>query len=285
MARIKQGVFSWEDVLAHRYQNNKPTALTNLKSQPQQAEAEAETDTQTQTRADRETGDYPSYTPQTQSLLLGKLSPELRLLIWEFVFADLRLHIVQRPNRRMGHVVCPGTAVSCEICQGGLPCPKKGPSGLLALSMVCKQTHIESHHLLYTQPTFEFSTTWSLPYLRLTIAPEHWHAIQAVELRWAFPGHWLPSKDPVKHVYFAAGRTQWIETCRAVAEMRGLRNFTLRVSGAWFCEPAERIPSFLEPLRGMGCSAGGGWKLVLPKQVCYGGEFEGIGRDLLGAYT
>ena len=56
--------------------------------------------------------------------------------------------------------------------------------------------------MLYTMNTFEFSNTWSLTYLRPTIPPSFWDAIRQVELCWAFPGHWLPSKDPVKTVYW-----------------------------------------------------------------------------------
>lgn len=273
MARIKTGVFSWEDVLAQRYNNNKPTALprprkpsTNYyySQKPQQQQQQQHPDTRL------------VWTRQPDCPLLSKLSAELRLMIWEMVLGGMRIHIVQRPNRRMGHVVCPRTK-ACEICRGGLP-SREGDAKLLALVVACKQISIESLPLLYTHNVFEFSNTWSLTYLLPTIPLELWNCIRAVELRWAFPGHWLPSKDPVKSVYFSAGRQQWVETCRALTSMSGLQRFTLQLSGSWFCEPVEKIPVFLEPLRELRVK--GGWRLKLPGQPYYVKEVGKVDGDL-----
>lgn len=41
-------------------------------------------------------------------------------MIWEEVLGGMRIHIVQRSDRRMSHVVCPATE-ACDICRGGLP--------------------------------------------------------------------------------------------------------------------------------------------------------------------
>ena len=150
MARTKQGVFSWEDVLAHRYQStyipvtshsphsgntltthrspdNKPSGLPRSRrySAVQSQRMSSKPDTRTE------------WAIQSQSALLARLSPELRLMIWEMVLGGMRIHIVQRQNRRMGHIVCPQTS-ACDICRGGLP-GMKVSAGLLALSMTCKQ--------------------------------------------------------------------------------------------------------------------------------------------------
>lgn len=109
----------------------------------------------------------------------------------------------------------------------------------------------ESTHLLYTLNTFEFSNPWTLPYFRPTLPREYWESIQSVELRWAFPGHWLPTKDPVRAVYVAAGRAQWLETCRTLNCLPALRSFVLVLGSSWFSEPVEKLPIFLEPLRGL----------------------------------
>ncbi|KAF9888321.1 hypothetical protein FE257_008754 [Aspergillus nanangensis] len=272
MARMKTGVFSWEDVLAQRYQNNKPAALSmpkrhNTLADPDHPEEEAPPPTELVT--------------QPQCSLLSKLSPELRLLIWELVLGEKRIHIIQQSNRRMGHVVCPRND-ACEICQGGrAPSPSKcrdNPDALLALSLTCKQIYCESIYQLYTLNVFEFSNTWSLTYLRPTIPSDLWDSIRDVELRWAFPGHWLPSKDPVKTVYFTAGRQQWIETCKALTGMKSLRAFTLQLSGNWFCEPVEKIPVFLEPLRHLKLQQE--WMLQLPRQPYYVKEIGNIDGDL-----
>lgn len=109
----------------------------------------------------------------------------------------------------------------------------------------------ESIHLLYTLNTFEFSNPWTLPYLRPTLPLENWDCIRKVELRWSFPGHWLPSKDPVRTVYVSAGHAQWLETCRVLNKLPELQSFVLLLGSSWFCEPVEKLPVFLEPLSGL----------------------------------
>ncbi|KAL4979648.1 hypothetical protein BDW66DRAFT_94630 [Aspergillus desertorum] len=301
MARIKQGVFSWEDVLAHRYQNNKPPALPRPRRQ-----STLSTRRQSQPHPQQKQADARlNWVTQLQSTLLSKLSPELRVMIWELVLGGMRIHIIQRPDRRMGHVVCPAAVTgieTCDICRGGLPpsssscCSSSSSSrsssregsrsphlqmqsNLLALPMACKQLYAESVHLLYTLNTFEFSNTWSLPYLHPTVPPDLWDSIRSVELSWAFPGHWLPSKDSVKSVYFSAGREQWLETCGAVTRMKGLQSFTLHLSGSWFCEPVEKLPVFLEPLRGLHLPGRKRWEVRLPNQPYY---VEEVGNGSVG---
>ncbi|KAJ5601993.1 hypothetical protein N7510_011527 [Penicillium lagena] len=277
MARVKQGVFSWEDVLAQRYQSeftlfvrfylsfpmdfpgNKPPPLPRTPRVPSPPQ------------------------PQPQSRLLARLSPELRLMIWEFVLGGHKLHIIQRGGRRLGHVVCPDEE-SCEICHGnGIAQPVKeagpvfsrpGRDNILALPLACRQMYVpsailswvayslyfvptyrpslrysESIHLLYSLNTFEFSIPWTLPYLRPAIPRAHWTSIRDVELRWSFPGHWLPSKDPVRAVYVSAGRAQWLETCRTVRRLPALKSFVLVLASTWFCEPVEKLAVFLDPLK------------------------------------
>ncbi|KAJ5834514.1 hypothetical protein N7447_000540 [Penicillium robsamsonii] len=244
MARTK-GVFSWEDVLVQRYQSNKPPPLPCVQT--------------------------IAFSSQLQSRLLTRLSPELRLMIWGFVLADQRIHIIQCSKQRLGHVVCQCALEKsppkrhtrqnnlCEICHGtGISQPAKDADlvrwnkvKLLSLALTCRQIYHESIPLLYTLPTLEFSNPWTLPYLLPTIPPEHRDRIRAIELRWSFPGHWLPSKDSVRAVYVSAGRAQWAETCRAVSQLGSLRSFVLILESNWFSEPVEKLAGFLEPLRGM----------------------------------
>ncbi|KAJ5992325.1 hypothetical protein N7451_008049 [Penicillium sp. IBT 35674x] len=191
------------------------------------------------------------------------------------VLGGQRLHILQRNNKRLGHIVCPlGThtptsdkekmrrarGLPCEICDGnGIPQPvKEGDvahtrraAKLLSPALTCRQMYQESIYLLYTLNTFEFSNPWSLPYMRPTIPADHWDCIRNVELRWSFEGHWLPCKDPVRAIYISAGRAQWVETCRALALLPTLKSFVLVLGRTWFSEPVEKLPVFLEPLRGL----------------------------------
>ncbi|KAJ5988721.1 hypothetical protein N7481_003931 [Penicillium waksmanii] len=255
MARMKHGVFSWEDVLAQRYQSNKPAPLQHR-------------------YRTISTPESPAQQPQCRLL---SLSPELRMIIWGYALSHLRLHIIQRSPQRLGYIICPLSATGipdkaahagspfCEICQGGgIPPARKGSrsssggtrcewnqASCAVIDMPTNVQSLESTHLLYTLNTFEFSNPWTLPYFRPTLPLDSWEAIRSVELRWAFPGHWLPTKDPVRAVYVAAGRAQWLETCRTLNRLPSLRSFVLVLGNNWFSEPVEKLPIFLEPLRGL----------------------------------
>ena len=264
-------------------------------------------------------------------------------MIWESVLGGHRLHILQRTNRQLGHIICPlhlsragshapppplthsasrtksssptrpwpcknapvdANVPFCQVCQGaGVTQPVKeagffvrskralgyADAGLLALVLTCRQmydvcffplidsftsrhlilyysTHYlglslpltrpknrstESIPLLYASNTFEFSIPWTLPYFQPTIPTSSWASIRTIELRWSFPGHWLPTKDPARAIYVAAGQVPWQETCRAVKNLPGLRSFILILGSTWFGEGAERVPVFLEPLAGL----------------------------------
>lgn len=109
--------------------------------------------------------------PQLQSQLLARLSPELRLMIWGFVLADQRIHIIQR-KQRLGHIVCPcpldketkpkakplspskytrqNTTLICDICHGtGISQPAREADllragvkvKLLGLALTCRQMY------------------------------------------------------------------------------------------------------------------------------------------------
>ncbi|CAG8186183.1 unnamed protein product [Penicillium olsonii] len=277
---MKPGVFSWEDVLAQRYQSNKPVPLP--RSQTLQVEASR---------------------PQPQAYLLGRLSPELRLMIWEFVLGGQRIHIVQRSGKQLGHVICscPGRDANvssnmlkhrrrddCDICHGsGIPQPAKGEFArknkvmLLGLALTCRQIYHESISLLYTLPIFEFSNPWSLPYLHPTIPRQHWESIRTVELRWSFPGHWLPSKDSVRAVYVSAGRLQWQETCQSLMQMRALRSFTLTLENTWFSESAGKLVGFLDPLKGLAGRSVNGFGIG-PGTPNGSGEYYGSADESVG---
>lgn len=55
----------------------------------------------------------------------------------------------------------------------------------------------------------------------------------------------------MRAVYVSAGRAQWLETCRALTRLPALQFFVLTLENSWFCEPVEKLPVFLEPLRGL----------------------------------
>ncbi|CAG8008697.1 unnamed protein product [Penicillium salamii] len=250
MVRMKPGVFSWDDVLAQRYHGNKPPPLPRRSKQVEASQ------------------------PQSQSRLLGRLSPELRLMIWGYVLGGQRIHIIQRSGKRLGHLLCPcspyqETKVSnkqyqrrrsdhlCDICHGtGIPQPaKEGEFArsrnkvmLLGLALTCRQIETD---IMNPSPCSTVSQPSSSVTLHPTIPRQHWESIRTVELRWSFPGHWLPSKDSVRAVYVSAGQMQWQETCQSLTQMNGLRSFTLALESTWFSESAGKLVGFLDPLKGL----------------------------------
>lgn len=111
-------------------QGNKPTPLSRRRSST--------------LRQGQRFNSHQNRETQRNCSLLTKLSPELRLLIWELVLGGLRLHIIQRTNRRLGHIVCP--ASDCDTCEcSGLSQPAKDGDlrydrqNLLGLSKTCNQ--------------------------------------------------------------------------------------------------------------------------------------------------
>ena len=165
-----KGVFSWEDVLLQRYQSKAITPFLLLLLSIPHIEYTYLTDLKTGNKPPplphHQTIAFSS--PQSQSQLLTRLSPELRLMIWGFVLADQRIHIIQC-NKRLGHVVCPCAleqkakrsspspsperhtrpSSTCEICHGtGISQPAKEADlarwnkvKLLSLALTCRQMY------------------------------------------------------------------------------------------------------------------------------------------------
>jgi hypothetical protein len=133
MARMK-GVFSWEDVLAQRYQSKISLSISNLQlfpftvyfyfyfyscfpslplpSQIPQPSIDCSIHSHDipgnkPPPLPRKRPQIQCPQPQPQSRLLARLSPELRLMIWEYVLGGQRIHIIQKSQQRLGHVLCP----------------------------------------------------------------------------------------------------------------------------------------------------------------------------------
>lgn len=129
---------------------------------------------------------------QPQCQLLSRLSPELRLIIWELALGSRRIHIIQVNHQRLGHIVCPlsGTELSsdttktprgahdpfCDICNGsGIPQPVKegdlinacNGDFLLGLALTCQQMYVWPIAAISPVPTVH-----SPPYAALQIRPQ-----------------------------------------------------------------------------------------------------------------
>lgn len=83
----------------------------------------------------------------------------------------------------------------------------------------------------------------------------------------------------MRAVYVSAGRAQWLETCRALARLPALQSFVLVLGNSWFCEPVEKLPGFLEPLRGLRVQRFRGVKRDLGLGLLEQGVLEGLSSD------
>ncbi|KAJ6041633.1 hypothetical protein N7460_007023 [Penicillium canescens] len=172
----------------------------------------------------------------SESFLLTRLPRGVRQLVWEAALGGLRLHIIQRHKRRLGHIVCPQLD-SCVICNEKVAQPVKGDiaqvtGSLIALPMVCRQMYRETIDVLYGRNTFEFSNAWTLSYLQSTILRHRWDNIRQIEIRWRPPsGRVQDSKAGVISYYKAADQIVWKDTCRIIKDMGGLKHFRLQVCG------------------------------------------------------
>ncbi len=86
---------------------------------------------------------------QPQCALLTRLSPELRLIIWEMALGSHRVHIIQRSGQRLGRVICPCPLGPGPECDGGTrsesgPRPRLGFSGRMSCGVggpICEICH------------------------------------------------------------------------------------------------------------------------------------------------
>lgn len=139
-------------------------------------------------------------------------------MIWESVLGEQRIHIIQRSQRRLGHVVCPCPTTSsettssslhrrrssarlCHICHGtGIPQPTKGAFAnkvmLLGLALTCRQMYGREYFPNpspihpYRIPYKVYPCIRTTPHARLTYSPSNTlEQLPRIHLPPLFPPH------------------------------------------------------------------------------------------------
>ncbi|KAI9880076.1 MAG: hypothetical protein M1830_005608 [Pleopsidium flavum] len=107
--------------------------------------------------------------------------------------------------------------------------PRADPlPGLAALLLTCKQIHLETHHLLYGQITFLFTSQAVLHRFMTALGPSCLGAIQSIKLQHHTHGEPYLQRN---RVWKKAYDSKWAELCQQAAEkMTGLRELDIKLS-------------------------------------------------------
>ncbi|KAI8963568.1 hypothetical protein F5Y11DRAFT_346381 [Daldinia sp. FL1419] len=196
--------------------------------------------------------------PQTSSLFLTALIPEIRIIIYEYVFEckDLHIFIYEQQLVSMlcknptaigidGHENCigmpmsrsPGMGWNQDAIQERLsPSNKRHVSALLA---VCCAIYLESVDILYERYTLHFSNLFSISVFPRAMIPHHLDMLHHVRLSLA-----LFNRGTMIHAYFnnsfsrswpgwdegsLSGDTPWDCAWNAIGELTSLHSLLVTI--------------------------------------------------------
>ena len=191
--------------------------------------------------------------PQT-SPLLTKLPPEIRLIIWSYVFGSSTLHLVTLKDK-IRHVrcedpspltqhrhCCPETPARWRIYDGRSPghsdkllyphTHTQLPASLsstASLLYTCRAIHDEAISLLYTENTFDVDDLYTFIAFAHAIGA-HLHSIRKLTIQWMPVWTPLSGQDHKGSIYaHTHSDALWTEFWAVVASMRGLQELNLSI--------------------------------------------------------
>ncbi|KAI9928553.1 hypothetical protein ASPWEDRAFT_127273 [Aspergillus wentii DTO 134E9] len=145
--------------------------------------------------------------PQDESMLLRHLPPEVRLIIYNYVFGDEAVHLVQIKDK-IRHVRCCHSASSLDSnrhCCPATPArwriadhttdrmlyphthaalPELLSNSSLALLRTCRGIYVEAADLPYSNPVFDVDDLHTFIAFSLSISPDHLRAIKRLTVQW-----------------------------------------------------------------------------------------------------
>ena len=172
-----------------------------------------------------------------QTLFLVALPPEIRLLIYQFLF-DAPIHIYRRKHRqRLGHLRCHGKC-SRRPREGDaewtIPCwvlPNERAhllflrlelngnrlfeKNMLPILLTCQDIYRETTPLLYSTPLFAMQYTTTLMDLASTTLPHRWNTIRKMQLMYNF--------DPKIENNYQQRLDLWRKACNLLKSISGLQ--------------------------------------------------------------
>ncbi|KAI1479648.1 hypothetical protein F4774DRAFT_122196 [Daldinia eschscholtzii] len=230
--------------------------------------------------------------PQPNSLFLTTLAPEIRFMIYEYVFGSTELHILVH-NQKLVTVPCidpPATdSAGHEHC---VHLPLDRPPGMdwpegssiaqisptdkrrgRAILSVCSAIYLEAVDILYKRHTFRFNSIFSFIVFPRAMLPHHANLLHHVRLALA-----LFVQDNMISVHFnnafsrawpgwdqdyISGDTPWQCTWNAMAELKSLHTLVVTLDvrsgippdGSTLHEslPSDFEVSLFEPMKQVSC--------------------------------
>ncbi|GAD95312.1 conserved hypothetical protein [Paecilomyces variotii No. 5] len=148
---------------------------------------------------------------QPDSMLLQKLPPEVRLLIYEYVFGDEAVHLVQVKNKvrhvRCKHVsssihsnrqCCPLTPARWRVNDGRMAghsdqvlyphthsmLPESLSNSGVSLLRTCRAIYAEAADILYSQVEFDVDDLHTFIAFTLSVCPDRLRCIKRLTVQW-----------------------------------------------------------------------------------------------------
>ncbi|KAF2877038.1 hypothetical protein BDV95DRAFT_137646 [Massariosphaeria phaeospora] len=195
----------------------------------------------------RPDGPAPAICDQLQSPLYGKLSAELRLLIYGLALGDPTrlLHICKNTWRRhrrvpVAHYRCTDTDspfptwqhtcfdVICNRRRAATPTEDK----LLALLLTCRLVYHDALNILYEENIFHFQGAPAVKQLRTSLSSVQWRALRHVHISTEFvPLSAHPAHDINQTPLWPDERLDgWIGYCQCLREIPDLRTLRFEIT-------------------------------------------------------
>lgn len=191
---------------------------------------------------------------QPTSPLLTKLPPEIRLMIWSYVFGSSTLHLVtlkdkirhvrcENPSPLTQHRhCCPVTPARWRVYDGRSPghsdrllyphTHTQLPASLsstASLLYTCRAIHDEAVSLLYTENSFDVDDLYTFIAFAHAIGPRL-HSIRKLTIQWMPVWTPLSGQDHKGSIYaHTHSDALWTEFWSVVSSMRGLKELDLSI--------------------------------------------------------
>ncbi|KAI9861876.1 MAG: hypothetical protein M1824_001987 [Vezdaea acicularis] len=155
---------------------------------------------------------------QSNSPLLGRLPPEIRNIIYEYVLCDNTFHLCWAPKKTIRDARHPEELGVCHMVgsiwdtpqpgwiplmrdakwwQRMLPIPKSSPKRAdFAFLRTCKQVYIEAIDLFYSNNLFEFHNDATFVAFLDGLPPAQALTVQHVQLSWILHWDWVKWRPP-----------------------------------------------------------------------------------------
>ncbi|KAF7115557.1 hypothetical protein CNMCM5793_002651 [Aspergillus hiratsukae] len=195
--------------------------------------------------------------PQCASPLFGKLPAEIRLIIYQYVFGDEAVHLVQLKGK-IRHVRCQHTSSSLDshrLCCPITPArwragaathadhsdnklyPHTHPAlpsilsnGSLALLRTCRAVYTEAADFPYVSRLFDVDDLHTFVAFSLTIDPHRLHAIRRLTVQWTPVWQPMAGQEHKASIYAHTHNDRlWALFWSRVAACRGLEELRLSI--------------------------------------------------------